>query len=94
MLQCVAMCCSEKNGEIVLHVIPTSLHRKHKVHGDVCCSVLQCVAVCDSALQFVAVRCSVLQCVAVCCSVFETQRSRVRPCIKKSGYRVAKHKMP
>jgi len=36
----------------------------------VCCSVLQCAAVCcNSALQCVAVRCSVLQCVAVRCSV-------------------------
>ena len=38
----------------------------------VCCSVLQCVAVCCSVLQCaacVAVCCSVLQCVAVCCSV-------------------------
>ena len=34
-----------------------------------CCSVLQCIAVCCSVLQFVVVRCSVLQCVAVCCSV-------------------------
>jgi len=32
-------------------------------------SVLQCVAVCCSALQCVAVGRSVLQCVAVCCSV-------------------------
>jgi len=31
--------------------------------------MLQCVAVCCSALQCVAVCCSVLQCVAVCCSV-------------------------
>jgi len=48
--------------------------------GAVCCSVLQCVAVCcrkgdaghaDDAhtrvLQCVAVCCNVLQCVAVCC---------------------------
>ena len=41
-----------------------------------CCSVLQCVAVCCSTytsftrvLQCVAVCCSVLQCSAVCCSV-------------------------
>jgi len=47
----------------------------------VCCSVLQCVAVCQCAvnkpdailskgcvLQCVAVCCSVLKCVAVCCS--------------------------
>jgi len=33
--------------------------------------VLQCVAVCCSALQCVAVRCSVLQCVAVCYSVLQ-----------------------
>jgi len=39
----------------------------------VCCSVLQCVAVCSS----VTVRCSVLQCVAVCCSVLrEVEGSR------------------
>jgi len=34
----------------------------------VCCSVLQCVALCYSALQSVAVCCSVLQCVSMCCS--------------------------
>jgi len=48
---------------------------------EVCCSVLQCVAVrgsvlqcvarCCSVLQCVAVWCSVLQCVAVCCSVLQ-----------------------
>jgi len=40
----------------------------------VCCSVLQCVAVCCSVcsvLQCVAVCCSVLQCAAVCCSVLQ-----------------------
>jgi len=51
----------------------------------VCCSVLQCVAVCCrfatlmshrfatliSLLQCVAVCCSVLQCVAVCCSALQ-----------------------
>jgi len=48
----------------------------------VCCSVLQCVAVCCSVLQrFVADRlhvagheshhCPMLQCVAVCCSVLQ-----------------------
>ena len=36
-----------------------------------CCSVLQCVAVCRSALQCVAVCCSVSQYVAVCCSVLQ-----------------------
>ena len=42
----------------------------------VCCSVLQCVAVCCSVLPFTGyngriVCCSVLQCVAVCCSVLQ-----------------------
>ena len=37
----------------------------------VCCSALQCVAVRCSALQCVAVRCSVLHCVALCCSVLQ-----------------------
>ena len=35
----------------------------------VCCSALRCVAVCCGALQCAAVRCSVLRCVAVCCGV-------------------------
>jgi len=35
----------------------------------VCCSVLQCVAVCC-----IAVCCSVLQCVAVCCSVLQYRK--------------------
>jgi len=38
---------------------------------DLCCSVLQCVAVCCSVLQRVAACCSVLQCVAVRCSVLQ-----------------------
>jgi len=37
----------------------------------VCCSALQCVAVRCSALQCVAVRCSALQCVAVRCGVLQ-----------------------
>ena len=43
--------------------------QSQKVHGvlNLCCSVLQCVAVCCSVLQCVAVRCSALQCVVVCC---------------------------
>jgi len=40
----------------------------HICANEVCCSVLQCVAVCCSVLQCVAVCCSVLQCAAVCCS--------------------------
>jgi len=39
--------------------------------GELCCIVLQCVAVYCSVLQRVAVCCSVLQCVAVCCSVLQ-----------------------
>ena len=35
----------------------------------VCCSVLQCVAVCCSVVQ-----CSVVQCVAVCCNVLKLLR--------------------
>ena len=38
---------------------------------DLCCSVLQYVAVCCSMLQYVAVCCSMLQYVAVCCSVLQ-----------------------
>ena len=46
---------------------------------EVCCNVLQCVAVCCSVLQCVAECCSVLQCVALrvftvagrCCSVLQ-----------------------
>jgi len=36
--------------------------------GQVCCSVLQCVAVCCSVLHCVV---CVLQCVAVCCNVVQ-----------------------
>ena len=35
------------------------------------CGVLQCVAVCCSALRCVEVRYGVLQCVAVCCGVLQ-----------------------
>jgi len=56
------------------HTWPTSLHDDREIiiqcivqvksHCDVCCSMLQCVAVC----------CSMLQCVAVCCSVLQRFR--------------------
>ena len=36
--------------------------------GAVCRSALQCAVVCCCVLQCVAVRCRVLQCAAVCCS--------------------------
>jgi len=39
--------------------------------GQVCCIVLQCVAVCCSVLQCVAVYYSMLQYVAVYCSVLQ-----------------------
>jgi len=42
---------------------------------EMCCSVLQCVAVCYSVLQCVAVCCSVLQRVAVCCSAIQERCS-------------------
>jgi len=35
------------------------------------CSMLQCVSVCCSVLQYAAVCCSMLQCVLVCCSVLQ-----------------------
>ena len=45
--------------------------------------MLQCVAVCCSALQGLAVCCNVLQCVAVCCSVLQ--------CVAVSVCYVARH---
>jgi len=53
VLQCVAVCWTRSCVRI--HVII-----------EVCCSVLQCVAVFYSVLQCVAMCCNVLQCVAVC----------------------------
>ena len=57
-------------------MIPIAYLQKYDVA--VCCSVLQCVAVCckciASVLQQISLRnrcCSVLQCVAVCCSVLQ-----------------------
>jgi len=46
-------------------------HHFSRFLEELCCCVLQCVAVCCSVLQCVAVCCSVLQCVAVCCSVLQ-----------------------
>jgi len=34
-------------------------------------TVIVCVAVCCSMLQYVAVCCNVLRCIAVCCSVLQ-----------------------
>jgi len=47
--------------------------------------VLQCVAVCCSALQRVAVRCSALQCVAVCCSALPTKARKSFFCTRPFG---------
>ena len=67
-----------------------------------CCSVLQCVAVClalekkierrCSVLQRVAACCSVLQCVAVCCSVIRRRRwSGVEMCCNMMQYVAVRH---
>jgi len=52
-----------------------------------CCSVLQCVAVCQSVLQYDAVCCSVLQCVTVCYSVYVLAYSQDQPnlCLNRHG---------
>ena len=65
--------------------------------AQVCCSVLQCVAVCCNVRQYgtclntcveilscswaIAVCCSVLQCVAVCCSVLQCVAVYINVCI-------------
>jgi len=69
MLQCVAVCCSVLHMyECIysVHITDTDIH-----FSDMCCSVLQCVAVCCSVLQCVTVCYSVVQCGAVCCSVLQ-----------------------
>jgi len=62
VLQCVAVCCS-----ISLHtreyLMPLILAHDSCT---LCCSVLQCVAVCEKCI---AVCCSVLQCATLCCIV-------------------------
>ena len=76
----------KKSGNIVLPVSLSSIVGGATCHGlhlcsvwyasractrNLCCSVLQCVAMCCDVLQCFAVCCSVLQCVAVCCSVLQ-----------------------
>jgi len=56
VLHGVAVCCSVLQGVAVRFTPPM------QVIFQVCCSVLQCVAVC----------CGVLQCVAVCCSILHS----------------------
>ena len=63
VLQCDTVCCIVfPDAFVVLH-----FHVQQIFKRQVCCSVLQCVAVCCSVLQCVAVCCSMLQCVVVCC---------------------------
>jgi len=52
------------SGSRTRHAAPSAV-------DEVCCSVLQCVAVWYSVVLCVAVCCSVLQCVAVCCRVLQ-----------------------
>jgi len=66
----VAACCIQEKGDGIRVVLFT-----------LCCSVLQCVAVCCCVLHsgkgdgtravLFTLCCSVLQCVAVCCSVLQ-----------------------
>ena len=69
---CITHVHNTQNEAIVSKVLANTAHEEAE---QVCCSVLQCVAMCCSALQCVAntahgeadkVCCSVLQCVAVC----------------------------
>ena len=60
-----------------------------------CCSVLQCVAVCCSVLQSyvvrsaLPVRCSVLQCVVGCCNVLQPEFTEESESLqRRSGCRV------
>ena len=68
-LPCVAVC------YIVLPCVAVRCRARLRTDKhltiDLCCSVLQCVAVCCRVVQCVAVCCSVLQCVAVCCNVLQ-----------------------
>ena len=63
------MCCRE----FIQHRVNLHLHHIPGVLQcvAVCCSALQSVAACCSVLQCVTECCSVLQCVAVCCSVLQ-----------------------
>jgi len=65
------MCCSVLQCVAVCYTPLFPHHHLRQAHF----SVLRCVAVCCSVLQYVAVCCSALQCVAVCCSVLHTSFS-------------------
>jgi len=76
MLQRVAVRCSVL--QCVTYIAHTDIKRVIAdarklacIMLQVCCSILQCVAVCYCVLQCVAACCSMLQCVAVCCSVLQ-----------------------
>jgi len=62
----------EEEEEEVEAIVKKCAH----VRQQVCCSVLQCVAVCCSVLQCVAACRSVLQYVAVCFSMLQCQSLR------------------
>ena len=70
VMQCVAECVAGERIKCVLQIQESPTNQ-----GYVCCSVLQCVAVCCSVLHGPNRRephiqmLSVLQCIAVCCSV-------------------------
>jgi len=67
VLQCVAVCCSALQYAAMCCSVVQYVVRVHNlvdritgIECNLCCSVLQCVAVCCSVLQCVAVRCSAL----------------------------------
>ena len=78
MLQCVAVCCRERNASVLTPVFVSSSPFRSFFLFDVTvfrmCDVVPGVLV---ALQCVEVCCSVLQCVAVCCSVLQCVMSGV-----------------
>jgi len=70
-------------------------HNTDDCHYDLCCSVLQCVAVCCSVLQCIAVQCKhyqALLCDRLCEGVREkgwlyvSVHDDVRVCVRRSDY--------
>ena len=64
-MQCVAVCCCVLQRDSIFKMFDYDDMGQHDYMRQVCCSVLQCVAVCFSVLQ------CVVRCVAVCCSVLQ-----------------------